>query len=125
MPDLPGWLTLALPEAARHPGLAIASLGDAKTFGKGGFKVWSPAFEGGEELDPCFTAVEEDSVPEQHDLGLFDDLVNLGDQLPHVVLEARRGRRGHATDASKAVRHPGSGFALEDVPHPIADFQQP
>jgi len=62
MTDLPGWLTLALPEAARHPGLAIASLGDAKTFGKGGFKVWSPAFEGGEELDPCFTAVEEDAV---------------------------------------------------------------
>lgn len=62
MPDLPDWLTNALPEAARHPGLAIATLGDAKTLGKGGLKLWSPAFEGGEELDPCFTAVEEDSV---------------------------------------------------------------
>lgn len=67
MPDLPDWLTnalseMGLPEAARHPGLAIASLGDAKTLGKGGLKLWSPAFEDGEELDPCFTAVEEDAV---------------------------------------------------------------
>ncbi len=62
MPDLPDWLSTALPEAARHHGLAIASLGDAKTLGKGGFKLWSPAFKVGEELDPCFTAVEEDAV---------------------------------------------------------------
>ncbi|KEO92176.1 YbhB and YbcL [Erythrobacter longus] len=62
MPDLPDWLSNALPEAARHPGLAIASLGDGKTLGKGGFKLWSPAFGNGEVLDPCFTAVEEDAV---------------------------------------------------------------
>ena len=62
MADLPDWLNASLPEVARHPGLAIATLGDGKTLGKGGFKVWSPAFGSGEELDPCFTAVEEDAV---------------------------------------------------------------
>jgi phosphatidylethanolamine-binding protein (PEBP) family uncharacterized protein len=62
MTDLPDWLAAALPEAARHPGLAIASLGDAKTLGRGGFALTSPAFRGGEQLDPCFTAKEEDAV---------------------------------------------------------------
>lgn len=62
MPDLPDWLGPNLPAAARHSGLAIASLGDAKTFGRGGFALSSPAFEAGEELDPCFTAKEEDAV---------------------------------------------------------------
>ncbi len=62
MTDLPDWLASKLPAAARHPGLAIASLGDAKTFAKGGFVLTSPAFDAGEELDPCFTAKEEDAV---------------------------------------------------------------
>ncbi|MEL7218385.1 MAG: YbhB/YbcL family Raf kinase inhibitor-like protein, partial [Pseudomonadota bacterium] len=62
MPDLPDWIASKLPAAARHPGLAIASLGDAKTLGRGGFALSSPAFEAGEELDPCFTAKEEDAV---------------------------------------------------------------
>lgn len=62
MPDLPEWLAPKLPPAARHPGLAIASLGDAKTLGRGGFALTSPAFDSGEALDPCFTAEEEDAV---------------------------------------------------------------
>lgn len=62
MPDLPEWLVPKLPPAARHPGLAIASLGDTRTFGRGGFALSSPAFDAGEELDPCFTAKEEDAV---------------------------------------------------------------
>lgn len=62
MPDLPDWLMPKLPAAARHPGLAIASLGDAKTLGRGGFALTSPAFNAGEQLDPCFTAKEEDAV---------------------------------------------------------------
>ncbi|AWW75687.1 YbhB and YbcL [Erythrobacter sp. KY5] len=62
MTDLPDWLTAKLPPAARHAGLAIASLGDAKTFERGGFALTSPAFKGGDELDPCFTAKEEDAV---------------------------------------------------------------
>lgn len=56
------WLNSELPPAARHKGLAIASLGDARTLGKGGLALSSPAFRPGEELDPCFTADEEDAV---------------------------------------------------------------
>ena len=62
MTDLPDWLATKVPAGARHSGLAIASLGDARTFERGGFKLWSPAFEAGGELDPCFTAKEEDAV---------------------------------------------------------------
>ena len=62
MTDLPDWLAPKLPAAARHSGLAIAQLGDARSFERGGFKLWSPAFDAGDELDPCFTAKEEDAV---------------------------------------------------------------
>ncbi len=62
MTDLPDWVASKLPPAARHPGLAIAALGDARTMGRGGFALSSPAFGVGEELDPCFTAKEEDAV---------------------------------------------------------------
>ncbi len=62
MPELPDWIAKALPAQARHPGLAIATLGDAKTLGRGGFALTSPAFAAGDELDPCFTAKEEDAV---------------------------------------------------------------
>ncbi|MEO0463289.1 MAG: YbhB/YbcL family Raf kinase inhibitor-like protein [Pseudomonadota bacterium] len=62
MADLPDWLSAGLAPAAHHPGLAIATLGDKRSFGRGGFKLTSPAFDPGEELDPCFTAKEEDAV---------------------------------------------------------------
>ncbi|MEM7689213.1 MAG: YbhB/YbcL family Raf kinase inhibitor-like protein [Pseudomonadota bacterium] len=62
MTDFPDWLATQLPPAARHSGLAIAELGDKRTLGRGGFKLTSPAFEMGEQLDPCFTAQEEDAV---------------------------------------------------------------
>jgi len=52
----------SLPSAARHAGLAIVRLGDGHDLGRGGFRLFSPAFEHGEELDPCFTAGEEDAV---------------------------------------------------------------
>ncbi|MEM6826939.1 MAG: YbhB/YbcL family Raf kinase inhibitor-like protein [Pseudomonadota bacterium] len=62
MTGLPDWLASSLPQSARHSGLAIATLGDKRTLERGGFKLTSPAFEAGEELDPCFTAKEEDAV---------------------------------------------------------------
>ncbi len=62
MTALPDWLASALPAPAHHSGLAIARLGDAKMLGRGGFALTSPAFDAGEELDPCFTAKEEDAV---------------------------------------------------------------
>jgi phosphatidylethanolamine-binding protein (PEBP) family uncharacterized protein len=62
MPDLPDWLAAKLAPGARHSGLAITSLGDERTFERGGFKLTSPAFNPGDELDPCFTAKEEAAV---------------------------------------------------------------
>ena len=43
-------------------GLAIAKLGSAQAFARGGFALTSPAFNAGEPLDPSFTATEEDAV---------------------------------------------------------------
>jgi len=60
--DTPVWLKPALPPAARHAALAIARLGDERNLGRGGLRLTSPAFAAGEELDPCFTADEEDAV---------------------------------------------------------------
>ena len=62
MPDFPQFLAAVLPDGARHAGLAIAQLGNAATFERGGFALTSPAFRAGEELDPSFTAEEEDAV---------------------------------------------------------------
>ena len=62
MSSLPDWLNTTLPPAARHPGLAIAKVGSERSLGRGGFKLTSPAFDAGDELDPCFTADEEDAV---------------------------------------------------------------
>jgi phosphatidylethanolamine-binding protein (PEBP) family uncharacterized protein len=62
MTDFPDWLSTALPPAARHPGLAVAKLGDKRALDRNGFMLKSPAFREGEPLDPCFTAQEEDAV---------------------------------------------------------------
>ncbi|WP_347402835.1 YbhB/YbcL family Raf kinase inhibitor-like protein [Altererythrobacter arenosus] len=62
MNSVPDWLTSALPPAAQHSGLAVAKLGSAGVHGKGGLALSSPAFRDGGELDPCFTADEEDAV---------------------------------------------------------------
>jgi Raf kinase inhibitor-like YbhB/YbcL family protein len=45
-----------------HSSLAIARLATPELLGAGGFELSSAAFEDGEELDPCFTAYEEDAV---------------------------------------------------------------
>jgi len=60
--SVPQWLSDILPPAARHAGLAMAKLASDRTHAKGGFTLGSPAFRAGEELDPCFTADEEDAV---------------------------------------------------------------
>jgi phosphatidylethanolamine-binding protein (PEBP) family uncharacterized protein len=62
MSDFPAWLAQRLPAPARHPGLAILQLGDERSFARSGFALTSPAFNHGEELDPSFTAEEEDAV---------------------------------------------------------------
>ena len=61
--EVPGWLAEALKSSrVGHANLAIAELGDARILGRGGFSLSSPAFADGAELDPCFTADEEDAV---------------------------------------------------------------
>lgn len=62
MVDFPDWLTTHVPAPARHPGIALAMLGSAQTIARGGFALTSPAFRAGDELDPSFTASEEDAV---------------------------------------------------------------
>lgn len=62
MSSIPEWLASVLPPAAHHPGLAIARLAEERSLGRGGLSLSSPAFSAGEELDPCFTAEEEDAV---------------------------------------------------------------
>lgn len=57
------WLSAALPAGTpAHSGLALARLASEKAMDRGGLKLTSPAFAEGEELDPCFTADEEDAV---------------------------------------------------------------
>jgi Raf kinase inhibitor-like YbhB/YbcL family protein len=61
--EVPSWLSSAVKGAhANYAKLTIATLADQRTFGRGGFTLSSPAFGDGEELDPCFTADEEDAV---------------------------------------------------------------
>lgn len=60
---VPAWLAAALKNS--HPGharLAAAQFAKDGMAGKGGFRLFSAAFKDGEELDPCFTADEEDAV---------------------------------------------------------------
>lgn len=47
---------------AGHGSLAIAKLGSPELLGAGGMVLSSAAFMDGEELDPCFTADEDDAV---------------------------------------------------------------
>lgn len=61
--SVPDWLA----EALDNPGegdarLAVAGLAQAGMAGRGGFALSSAAFRNGGELDPCFTASEEDAV---------------------------------------------------------------
>ncbi len=59
----PDWLVAALKNnRTGHGKLTVARIASAQVLGKNGFKLTSPAFQDGEELDPCFTADEEDAV---------------------------------------------------------------
>lgn len=61
---VPAWLGKALKNArAGHGKLAVSRFADEAKLGRGGFALTSAAFADGGELDPCFTADEEDAVP--------------------------------------------------------------
>ena len=60
---VPAWLGKALRNVrAGHAKLTVAKLGAENLVGRGGFDLTSAAFRHGEELDPSFTADEEDAV---------------------------------------------------------------
>ena len=60
---VPAWLGNALRSArSGHAGLAVARLGGENLLNRDGFRLRSPAFDDGENLDPSFTADEEDAV---------------------------------------------------------------
>lgn len=48
--------------AIRAGKLTAAGIADASLIGRDGFRLTSAAFSEGEQLDPCFTAQEEDAV---------------------------------------------------------------
>ena len=57
------WLASALKNnRAGHGGLTVAGLAGERELGRSGFSLTSPAFADGAEMDPCFTAQEEDAV---------------------------------------------------------------
>ncbi len=106
MTGLPDWLRTALPASAQHAGLAIAQLGNERNFARGGFKLTSPAFGPGEELDPCFSAEEEDAVapplewnappPGTQELVLIaEDATSTGDEPDcHWLVWGLKGQKG-------------------------------
>jgi len=63
MAETPDWLASALGTVREgHAGLIAARLGSREMLGKAGFALSSAAFDDGEEMDPSFTANEEDAV---------------------------------------------------------------
>lgn len=133
MAELPDWIASKLPAAARHPGLAIAKLGDARTLGRGGFALSSPAFSAGEELDPCFTAKEEDAVAPplewtapppgaQELVVIVEDASTEGDEpLCHWLVWGLAGQRGKLLEGEVPPRagknaHGNSEWLLPDPP---------
>ncbi|MBN9505943.1 MAG: YbhB/YbcL family Raf kinase inhibitor-like protein [Altererythrobacter sp.] len=60
---VPDWLGKALRNVrSGHAKLALARLGTEALLNRDGFAIRSAAFNDGEELDPCFTADEDDAV---------------------------------------------------------------
>ena len=56
------WVQSAVGGDRPVSGLMLERVGAERTHGRGGFALTSPAFKHGGELDPSFTACEEDSV---------------------------------------------------------------
>lgn len=56
------WVQKAVGGAPFDHVLTVETVADERVLGRGGFALSSAAFRNGEELDPSFTAVEEDAV---------------------------------------------------------------
>lgn len=135
MTELPDWLAPKLPAPARHPGLAIAALGDARSLGRGGFALSSPAFRDGDQLDPCFSAKEEDAVapplewtappPGSQEIVIIveDASTQAGDPQCHWLVWGLAGQRGKLLEGEVPPRtgknHVGNSEWL--LPDPAID----
>lgn len=58
----PAWVGQAVGGGTVGAPLTLARVADERALGRGGFALSSPAFRHGGELDPSFTACEEDAV---------------------------------------------------------------
>lgn len=113
---VPDWLQSALPSSAHHSGLAVCQTADARSFERGGMKLTSPAFEAGEELDPCFTADEEDAVapplewnappPGTQELAIIvEDATSAGDEAKcHWLVWGLPGQKGKILEGEAPPR---------------------
>lgn len=59
---VPSWVEQAVGGGSIRAPLTIAQVASEQALGRGGFALTSPAFRHGDELDPSFTACEEDAV---------------------------------------------------------------
>lgn len=59
---VPDWIARAIGGEGISANLTVARLADEKLLDRPGFQLSSPAFKAGQELDPSFTAIEEDAV---------------------------------------------------------------
>ncbi|WP_226700068.1 YbhB/YbcL family Raf kinase inhibitor-like protein [Qipengyuania gaetbuli] len=59
---MPAWVQQAIGSGEVKAGLTAALVAEEKALGRGGFTLSSPAFRHGGELDPSFTACEDDAV---------------------------------------------------------------
>ncbi|WP_338447414.1 YbhB/YbcL family Raf kinase inhibitor-like protein [Pelagerythrobacter marensis] len=131
---VPSWLAGALKGSGPGDGrLTIAQLGDERSLARGGFALSSPAFADGGELDPCFTADEEDAVapplewtappPGTQELALVvEDADAPGDSPPcHWLVWGLAGQRGKLLEGEAPPRvgknaHRNSEWLLPEPP---------
>lgn len=133
MNSVPDWFNSALPPAARHAGLALAKVGTERGHGRGGFTLTSPAFRNGEELDPSFTADEEDAVapplewtappPGTQELVIIVEDASSSGPAPacHWLVWGLAGQRGKLLEGEVPPRagknsHGNSEWMLPDLP---------
>lgn len=132
--NAPDWLARALGNGVDGSRLTIARIADEKAFGRGGFSLSSPAFRAGEELDPCFTADEEDAVAPplewtapppgaQEIVVIVEDASADGDEAPvHWLVWGLPGQKGMILEGEAPPRvgknaHRNSEWLLPEPPH--------
>ncbi|WP_435416957.1 YbhB/YbcL family Raf kinase inhibitor-like protein [Parerythrobacter aurantius] len=130
------WLSTVLPAACpANNGLALARVGSAKLVGRSGFELTSPAFRAGGELDPSFTAEEEDAVapplewtappPGTQELAVIVEDASSADAKCHWLVWGLAGQRGKLLEGEAPPRtgknaQGNSEWLLPSLPEGIA-----